>query len=83
MTDHPVNQSIAAALASLSGAFASLQREAQHTKGLVAALEARIAELEAKAALPTIVPTTTALAARGAVLTTFERATRPIRDGQW
>jgi hypothetical protein len=83
MTDHPVNQSIAAALASLSGAFASLQREAQHTKGLVAALEARIADLEAKAATPTVIPTVTALAARGPELTTFERVSRPVRDGQW
>jgi len=83
MTDHPVNQSIAAALASLSGAFASLQREAQHTKGLVAALEERIAALEAKAALPTIVPTVVALERRGPELTTFERVSRPVRDGQW
>lgn len=83
MTDHPVTESIATALVSLSATLATLTREIQHTRGLASALEERIAALEAKAAMPTIVPTTTFLDARGPVLTTFERATRPIRDGQW
>lgn len=83
MTDHPVNQSIATALVALSSALATLTREIQHTQGFSAALAERIAALEAKAAGPAYVPTTTHLDARGPVLTTFERATRPIRDGQW
>ena len=81
MTDHPVTQSVANALVALSSALATLTREINHTQGFSSALEARIAALEAKAAAPTVVPTTTVLAARN--LTTFERATRPIRDGQW
>ena len=83
MTDHPVTESIAAALVSLSATLATLTREIQHTRGLAAALEERIAALEAKAAGPAYTPTTTHLDARGPVLTTFERATRSIRDGQW
>ena len=81
MTDHPVNQSIANALVALSSALATLTREIHHTQGFSAALEERIKALEAKASTPTIVPTTTALAARN--LTTFERVSRPVRDGQW
>ena len=83
MTDHPVTQSVANALVALSSALATLTREIQHTQGFSAALEARIAALEAKAALPTIVPTVVALERRGPELTTFERVSRPVRDGQW
>ena len=83
MTDHPVTESVAAALVALSSALATLTREIQRTQGFSAALEARIAALEAKAAMPTVIPTTTALAARGPELTTFERIARPVRDGQW
>lgn len=83
MTDHPVNQSIATALVSLSSALATLTREMQHTRGLASALEARIAALEAKAEAHPAVPAATALAGRGPELTTFERATRSIRDGRW
>lgn len=87
MTDHPVTESIAAALVSLSATLATLTREIQHTRGLTSALEERIAALEAKVnahpAVPAYTPTTTHLDARGPVLTTFERATRSIRDGQW
>jgi hypothetical protein len=83
MTDHPVNQSIATALVSLSSALATLTREIQQTRGFSAALEERIAALEAKAATPTVIPTVTALAGRGPELTTFERVARPVRDGQW
>ena len=78
-----VNENIAAALASLSGALASLTREIHYTRGLASALETRIAALEAKADAHPMVPTATALAARDPALTTFERATRSIRDGQW
>ena len=81
MSDHPVTESVATALVALSSALATLTREIQRTQGFSDALAERIAALEAKASTPTIVPTTTALAARN--LTTFERATRPIRDGQW
>lgn len=83
MTDHPVTESIATALVSLSATLATLTREIQYTRGLASALEARIAALEAKADTHPAVPTVAALAARGPELTTFERATRPIRDGQW
>jgi hypothetical protein len=83
MSDHPVTESVAAALVALSSALATLTREIQHTQGLSAALADRIAALEAKAAMPTVIPTVTALAGRGPELTTFERATRSIRDGQW
>jgi hypothetical protein len=83
MTDHPVTESVAAALVALSSALATLTREIQHTQGFSAALADRIAALEAKAAMPTVIPTTTALAARGPELTTFERIARPVRDGQW
>ena len=81
MTDHPINQSIATALVALSSTLATLTREIERNRGFSAALEERIKALEAKAATPTIVPTTTALAARN--LTTFERVSRPVRDGQW
>jgi hypothetical protein len=83
MTDHPVTESVAAALVALSSALATLTREIQHAQGFSAALEARIAALEAKAAMPTVIPTVTALASRGPELTTFERVARPVRDGQW
>ena len=83
MTDHPVNQSIATALVALSSTLATLTREIQRNQGFSAALEERIKALEAKAAGPAYVPTTTHLDARGPVLTTFERVSRPVRDGQW
>jgi len=83
MTDHPVTESVAAALVALSSALATLTREIQRTQGFSAALADRIAALEAKSAGPTIVPTAVALERRGPELTTFERATRSIRDGQW
>jgi len=83
MTDHPVTESVATALVALSSALATLTREIQHAQGFSAALEARIAALEAKAATPTVIPTVTALAARGPDLTTFERIARPVRDGKW
>jgi hypothetical protein len=83
MTDHPVTESIATALVALSSALATLTREIQHTQGFSAALADRIAALEEKAATPTVIPTVTALAARGPELTTFERVSRPVRDGQW
>ena len=76
-----VNNSIATALASLTNAIATLASETARMRGFTTALAERIAALEAKAAMPTIVPTTTALAARN--LTTFERVSRPVRDGQW
>jgi len=86
MTDHPVTESIATALVALSSALATLTREIQHTQGFSAALEARIAALEAIAVnqmnnAPAGPSTTDVLRARN--LTTFERATRPVRDGQW
>lgn len=86
MTDHPVTESIAAALVSLSATLATLTREIQHTRGLTSALEERIAALEARAVnqdnnAPAGPSTTDVLRARN--LTTFERATRSIRDGQW
>lgn len=81
MTD--TTTALATALASLTTALATLTREMQHTRGLASALEARIAALEAKADAHPAVPTVTALAGRGPELTTFERATRSIRDGQW
>ena len=77
------NESIASALASLTAAIAALASETARARGFTSALEARIAALEAKAAMPTVIPTTTALAARGPELTTFERISRPVRDGQW
>jgi hypothetical protein len=83
MTDHPVNQSIATALVALSSALATLTRELERNRGFSDALAERILSLERRAATPVHVPTTTALAARGPELTTFERATRPVRDGQW
>jgi len=84
MTDHPVTESIAAALVSLSATLATLTREIQHTRGLTSALEERIAALEAKANAHPAVPTAAEfLAGRGPELTTFERATRSIRDGNW
>jgi hypothetical protein len=91
MSDHPVTESVATALVALSSALATLTREIQHTQGFSAALAERIAALEAKAATPTVVPTVTALAARGPELTAFQRAAelgagidaRPVRDGQW
>ena len=83
MTDHPVTESVAAALVALSATLATLTREIQYTRGLASALEARIAALEAKADANPAVPTVTALAARGPELTTFERVARPVRDGQW
>jgi hypothetical protein len=78
-----VNNSIASALASLTTALTALAIETARSRGFASALEDRIAALEAKAAGPAYVPTTTHLDARGPVLTTFERATRPVRDGQW
>jgi phage shock protein A len=81
MTDSTT--ALATALASLTTALATLTREVERTRGFASALEARIAALEAKAAMPTVIPTVTALERRGPELTTFERATRSIRDGQW
>jgi hypothetical protein len=78
-----VNNRIASALASLTTALTALAIETARSRGFASALEDRIAALEAKAAGPAYVPTTTHLDARGPVLTTFERAARPIRDGQW
>jgi hypothetical protein len=83
MSDHPVTESVAAALVALSSALATLTREIQHTQGFSAALADRVAALEAKAQGPTVIPTVTALASRGPELTTFERVARPVRDGQW
>lgn len=83
MTDHPVNQSIANALVALSSALATLTREIERNRGFSDALAERILSLERRAATPVHVPTTTALAARGPELTTFERVSRPVRDGQW
>ena len=83
MSDHPVTESVATALVALSSALATLTREIQRTQGFSDALAERIAALEAKAAGPAYTPTTVHLDARGPVLTTFERATRPVRDGQW
>jgi len=86
MTDHPVTESIATALVSLSATLATLTREIQHTRGLASALEDRIAALEARAVnqdnnAPAGPTTTEILRARN--LTTFERVARPVRDGQW
>jgi hypothetical protein len=78
-----VNNSIASALASLTTALTALAIETARSRGFASALEDRIGSLEAKAQGPSYVPTTTHLDARGPVLTTFERATRPVRDGQW
>jgi hypothetical protein len=78
-----VNNSIAAALASLTTALTALAIETARSRGFAAALEDRIAALEAKSAGPTIVPTVVALERRGPELTTFERVSRPVRDGQW
>lgn len=77
---------LATALASLTSALATLTREVQHTRGLASALEARIAALELRAVnqdnnAPSGPTTSDVLKARN--LTTFERATRSIRDGQW
>jgi hypothetical protein len=81
-----VNNSIAAALASLTTALTALAIETARSRGFAAALEDRIAALEARAVnqdnnAPAGPSTTDVLRARN--LTTFERATRPVRDGQW
>lgn len=81
MTDTANN--LAQIFSSLTVAITHLTQETARARGFTAALEERIAALEAKAAGPAYVPTTTHLDARGPVLTTFERATRPVRDGQW
>jgi len=66
-----VNNSIAAALASLTTALTALAIETARSRGFASALEDRIAALEAKAATPVITPTLTVLKGR------------EIRDGQW
>jgi hypothetical protein len=76
MTDHPVTESVAAALVALSSALTTLTREIQYTQGLSAALAERIAALEAIAVnqmnnAPVGPSTTDVLRARN--LTTFER----------
>jgi len=76
MTDHPVTESVAAALVALSSALATLTREIQYTQGFSAALAERIAALEARAVnqdnnAPAGPSTTDVLRARN--LTTFER----------
>lgn len=81
-----VNNSIAAALASLTTALTALAIETARSRGFASALEDRIAALEAIAVnqmnnAPAGPSTTDVLRARQ--LTTFERATRPVRDGQW
>ena len=81
-----VNNSIAAALASLTTALTALAIETARSRGFASALEDRIAALEARAVnqdnnAPAGPSTTDVLRARN--LTTFERATRPVRDGQW
>jgi hypothetical protein len=77
---------IASALAALTTAIATLASENARARGFSSALEARIAALEAIAVnqmnnAPAGPSTTDVLRARN--LTTFERATRPVRDGQW
>ena len=81
MTDTANN--LAQIFGSLTVAITHLTQEMERSRGFSHALEARIAALEAKAATPTVIPTVTALAARGPELTTFERVARPVRDGQW
>jgi len=86
MSDHPVTESVAAALVALSSALATLTRELDRNQGFSAALAERIAALELRAVnqdnnAPTGPSTTDVLRARN--LTTFERAARPVRDGQW
>jgi hypothetical protein len=81
-----VNNSIASALASLTTALTALAIETARSRGFASALEDRIAALEARAVnqdnnAPAGPSTTDVLRARN--LTTFERATRPVRDGQW
>ena len=81
-----VNDSIAAALASLTTALTALAIETARSRGFASALEDRIAALEARAVnqdnnAPAGPTTTEILRARQ--LTTFERAARPVRDGQW
>ena len=81
-----VNNSIAAALASLTTALTALAIETARSRGFASALEDRIAALEKIAVnqmnnAPAGPSTTDVLRARN--LTTFERATRPVRDGQW
>jgi hypothetical protein len=81
-----VNNSIAAALASLTTALTALAIETARSRGFASALEDRIAALEARAVnqdnnAPAGPTTTEILRARQ--LTTFERAARPVRDGQW
>ena len=80
------DESIASALASLTAAIAALASETARARGFTSALEARIAALEAIAVnqmnnAPAGPSTTDVLRARQ--LTTFERAARPVRDGQW
>jgi hypothetical protein len=81
-----VNNSIASALASLTTALTALAIETARSRGFASALEDRIAALEAIAVnqmnnAPAGPSTTDVLRARN--LTTFERAARPVRDGQW
>lgn len=81
-----VNNSIASALASLTTALTALAIETARSRGFASALEDRIAALEAIAVnqmnnAPAGPSTTDVLRARQ--LTTFERAARPVRDGQW
>jgi hypothetical protein len=89
-----VNNSIAAALASLTTALTALAIETARSRGFASALEDRIAALEARAVnqdnnAPAGPTTTEILRARQ--LTTFQRAAelgagidaRPVRDGQW
>jgi hypothetical protein len=89
-----VNNSIAAALASLTTALSALAIETARSRGFASALEDRIAALEARAVnqdnnAPAGPTTTEILRARQ--LTTFQRAAelgagidaRPVRDGQW
>jgi hypothetical protein len=89
-----VNDSIAAALASLTTALTALAIETARSRGFASALEDRISALEARAVnqdnnAPAGPTTTEILRARQ--LTTFQRAaelgagidTRLVRDGQW
>lgn len=80
------NESIASALASLTASIAALASETARARGFTSALADRIAALEKIAVnqmnnAPAGPSTTDVLRARN--LTTFERATRPVRDGQW
>ncbi len=81
-----VNNSIAAALASLTTALTALAIETARSRGFASALEDRIAALEARAVNQDnnapVGPTTTEIL-RARNLTTFERVARPVRDGQW